>query len=46
MPGQYGNTKITVKNDVVSFDAESGILVVKGSISGPNGALGRVRIAK
>ena len=46
MPGHYGNTKITVKNDVISFDAESGILVVKGSISGPNGALGRVRIAK
>ena len=46
MPGQHGNTKTTVKNEVVSFDAESGILVVKGSISGSNGALGRVRIAK
>jgi len=46
MPGHYGNTKVTVKNDVVSFDAQTGILVVKGSISGPNGALGRVRISK
>lgn len=46
MPGHYGNTNISVKNDVVSFDAETGILVVKGSISGPNGGLGRVRIAK
>jgi large subunit ribosomal protein L3 len=46
MPGQYGNATATVKNDVISFDAESGILVVKGSVSGPNGALGRVRIAK
>jgi len=46
MPGQYGNTKVSVKNDIVSFDAESGILVVKGSVSGPNGALGKVRIAK
>lgn len=46
MPGQYGNVKVTVKNEIVSFDAESGILVVKGSISGPNGGLGRVRIAK
>ena len=46
MPGQYGNTNVTVKNDVISFDAETGILVVKGSISGPNGGLGRVRIAK
>ena len=46
MPGQYGNTNVTVKNDVVSFDAETGILVVKGSVSGSNGGLGRVRIAK
>ena len=46
MPGQYGNTTNSVKNDVVSFDAETGILVVKGAVSGPNGGLGRVRIAK
>lgn len=46
MPGQYGNTKITVKNDVVSFDAENGILVLKGSIPGHNGARGLVRIVK
>jgi large subunit ribosomal protein L3 len=46
MPGQYGNAKTTVKNDVISFDPSTGILVVKGSVSGPNGALGRVRIAK
>jgi len=46
MPGQYGNTNVSVKNDVISYDAETGILVVKGSVSGPNGRLGRVRIAK
>jgi len=46
MPGQYGNTKVTVKNDVVSFDAENGILVLKGSIPGHNGARGLVRIVK
>ncbi len=46
MPGQYGNTNVTVKNEVVSFDTETSILVVKGSVSGPNGRLGRVRIAK
>ncbi len=46
MPGQYGNTNVSVRNDVVSFDAETGILVVKGSISGPNGALGKVKVAK
>ncbi len=46
MPGQYGNTKVTVKNEVISFDAENGILVLKGSIPGHNGARGLVRIVK
>ena len=46
MPGQYGNTKTTVKNDVISFDAENGILVLKGSIPGANGSRGLVRIVK
>jgi large subunit ribosomal protein L3 len=46
MPGQYGNTKITVKNEFISFDAEAGVLVVKGSVAGSNGRLGRVRVEK
>jgi large subunit ribosomal protein L3 len=46
MPGHYGNEKVTVKNDVISFDAENGILVLKGSIPGHNGARGLVRIVK
>ena len=46
MPGHYGNSQVTVKNDVVSFDAENGILVLKGSIPGHNGARGLVRIVK
>jgi large subunit ribosomal protein L3 len=46
MPGQYGNTQVTVKNDVISYDAENGILVLKGSIPGHNGARGLVRIVK
>jgi len=46
MPGQYGNTKVTVKNEIVSFDAQNGILAVKGSVPGANGSLGRVRIVK
>ena len=46
IPGQYGNTNVSVKNDVISFDAETGILVLKGSVSGPNGALGKVKVAK
>jgi large subunit ribosomal protein L3 len=46
MPGHYGNTKISVKNEVVSFDADTGILVLKGSVAGANGSLGRVKVAK
>ena len=44
MPGQHGNTKVTVKNEVISFDSENGILVVKGSIPGHNGAKGLVKV--
>ncbi|MBE0491167.1 MAG: 50S ribosomal protein L3 [Sulfurospirillum sp.] len=46
MPGHYGNVKVTVKNEVVSYDAENGILALKGAVAGPNGAMGRVRIVK
>lgn len=46
MPGQYGNTNVSVRNDVISYDAETGILVVKGSVSGANGSLGKVKVAK
>jgi len=31
---------------VISFDAENGILVLKGSIPGANGSRGLVRIVK
>ncbi|MCW1360782.1 50S ribosomal protein L3 [Campylobacter sp. US33a] len=46
MAGHYGNTTVTVKNEVVSYDAENKILVVKGAVPGYNGAMGRIRIAK
>ncbi len=46
MPGQYGNEKVTVKNEIISFDPENKILVVVGSVPGANGALGRVKVAK
>ncbi|TKX30906.1 50S ribosomal protein L3 [Campylobacter aviculae] len=46
MAGHYGNTKITVKNEVVSYDSENKILVVKGAVPGYNGAMGKIRIAK
>jgi len=46
MPGHYGTDTKTVKNEILSFDAESMILVVKGSVSGANGGLGRVKVVK
>jgi len=46
MPGHYGNAKTTVKNEIVSYDAQNGILALKGSVPGFNGATGRVRIVK
>jgi len=46
MPGQYGNTNVTVKNEVLSYDAENGILVLKGAVPGHKGARGLVRIVK
>ena len=46
MPGQYGNDKVTVKNDVVSYDAENGVLIVAGAVPGANGAQGRVKVVK
>lgn len=46
MAGHYGDVKTTVKNEVVEFDAANGVLVLKGSVPGYNGAMGRVRIVK
>lgn len=46
MAGHYGNTKITVQNQIVSYDSENKILVVKGAVPGYNGAMGKIRIAK
>jgi len=46
MPGQYGNAKNTVKNEIVSFDKEQMIIAVKGSVSGANGKIGRLKVVK
>jgi len=46
MPGHYGNTQTTVKNDIVSFDSETGVIALKGAVPGANGALGKIRIVK
>ena len=46
MAGQHGNSLNSVKNEIVSFDAENGVIVVKGAVAGPNGALGRLKVVK
>ncbi len=46
MPGQYGKKKVTVKNKIMSYDAENGILAVVGSVAGANGSLGRIKVEK
>ena len=44
MPGQYGNTRVTVRNlKVIRVDEKSDLLVVRGSIPGPCGGLVVIR---
>jgi len=46
MAGQYGNERVTTLNlEVVEGDAERGLLLVRGSVPGPNGAIVLVRNA-
>ena len=38
MPGQYGNTNVTVRNQKVVFiDKEKNLIVLRGAVPGPNG---------
>ncbi|MBX3431843.1 MAG: 50S ribosomal protein L3 [Pirellulales bacterium] len=38
MPGQYGNARCTVRNQlVVKVDAEQNLLLIRGAVPGPNG---------
>lgn len=47
MPGRYGNEKITVKGlSVAKIDNDNNILVIKGSVPGPNGSTLRIEIQK
>lgn len=44
MSGQYGNSRVTVRNlKVVQYDADAGVLAVRGAVPGPNGGLIVVR---
>ncbi|RDU72572.1 50S ribosomal protein L3 [Helicobacter aurati] len=44
MAGHYGDDNVTVQSQVVSFDKQSNILVLSGSVSGYNGAYGKITI--
>jgi large subunit ribosomal protein L3 len=46
MPGHYGNTQVSVRNEIIEFDKEQNLLVVKGSVPGANGNLGRLKVIK
>lgn len=46
MPGRFGFDTVTVQNDVISFDKENNILVVKGSVAGHRDAFGKIKIIK
>lgn len=46
MSGRYGNEKVTVQNEIVSFDKEHNVLVLKGSVPGFNGAFGKIKVIK
>ncbi|MBC8351746.1 MAG: 50S ribosomal protein L3 [Planctomycetes bacterium] len=44
MAGQYGNSRVTVRNlRVVRIDSENNLLLVRGAIPGPNGGLVVIR---
>lgn len=46
MAGRYGNERVTVKNlKIVSIDAEHHLVLVKGAVPGPNGALVEIKQA-
>ncbi len=47
MPGQYGNTRVTVQNlEVVRFIKERNILLVKGAVPGPNGGTLLIQVSR
>jgi large subunit ribosomal protein L3 len=44
MPGQYGNTKTTTRNQkVVRVDVENNLLLIRGAVPGPNGGFVVIR---
>ena len=47
MAGQYGNTRVTIRNlEVVRFVKEQNLLLVKGAVPGPNGGMVLIRASR
>ena len=47
MPGQYGNTRVTVQRlEIVRFLKERGLLFVKGAVPGPTGGMLLVQVSR
>ncbi len=46
MSGHYGDELVTTQNDILSFDKDNLVLVVKGSVPGYNGIFGRIKVVK
>ena len=46
LAGQYGNEKVTIQNlEVVKVDTDSNVLLIKGAVPGPKGAILSIRTA-
>ena len=46
LPGQYGHEKVTIQNlQVVKVDADRNVLLIKGAIPGPKGAIVTIKSA-
>lgn len=46
MPGHMGNKNVTIQNvQVLEVDDEKGVVLVKGSVAGPNGAFVKIQDA-
>jgi large subunit ribosomal protein L3 len=44
MAGQYGNSRVTIRNlDIVQIDAENHLVLVRGAVPGPTGGLVYIR---
>ncbi|RDU64116.1 50S ribosomal protein L3 [Helicobacter sp. MIT 14-3879] len=46
MSGHYGNEMVTTQNEILSFDKDNSILILKGSVPGYNGIFGRIKVIK